>query len=445
MFPARVSLGIRKPVWQWLCLFALSVPACPAFGQQRLLLAGKEQVVYPIPLQAPSQLPVLELPDALFTGVEIVGMGEATHGTHEFFTLKRRFFQLLATRHHYRTFALEATLGGALFLNDYVTEGTGNLDSLLQKIDFWMYRSGEMKEFIEWMRGYNAGKPRAQQLTFYGLDMQSVQRPAEYLAARVNATNLPSKDTFSRLLRQLADQLEAAGVSQGKTADAGAVDRLLAIQEQLDRWLKKAAPELGRFYPALKIQQLNLCMLNLRQAILGINSSTGYRDSCMALNVQHIRALEQGRMMLWAHNVHIGKQDPAVDYRFVQKPLGEHLDRHFGAAYYPIGFVFNKGRFTAISVEKGGSQPVYGGAQQFRVPTLLKGGLAHVLSRTGIPAFFIPLDQGSHPLFSTVQKTYLVGAVYSKKHASYAIYFTPDRMFRGLIFVDTTTGIRLTR
>src|ERR1043165_3174981 len=100
----------------------------------------------------------------------IVSLGEATHGTREFFQLKHRILEFLASEMGFTIFSIEANMPEAYRLNDYVLNGTGDPAKLLKGMYFWTWDTQEVLEMIHWMREFNkSGKGRVQ---FTGFDMQ---------------------------------------------------------------------------------------------------------------------------------------------------------------------------------------------------------------------------------------------------------------------------------
>jgi erythromycin esterase-like protein len=116
----------------------------------------------------------------------IVSLGEATHGSREFFQLKHRMLEYLTTQMGFSIFAIEANMPEAYRLNDYVLRGEGDPTRLLKGMYFWTWDTQEVLEMIRWMRAFNeSGKGRVQ---FTGFDMQTptvaAQIVREFLAAR---------------------------------------------------------------------------------------------------------------------------------------------------------------------------------------------------------------------------------------------------------------------
>lgn len=108
---------------------------------------------------------------AVIGNARIVSLGEATHGTREFFQLKHRMLEFLATEMGFTIFSIEANMPEAYRLNDYVLNGTGDPAELLRGMYFWTWNTEEVLDMIKWMRAFNAsGRGRVQ---FTGFDMQT--------------------------------------------------------------------------------------------------------------------------------------------------------------------------------------------------------------------------------------------------------------------------------
>src|SRR5262249_22262035 len=100
----------------------------------------------------------------------IVALGEATHGTSEFFTMKHRLTEFLASEMGFTLFAIEANMPEAYRVNQYVLTGKGDPKELLRGMYFWTWNTQEVLDMILWMRRFNeSGKGRVQ---FLGFDMQ---------------------------------------------------------------------------------------------------------------------------------------------------------------------------------------------------------------------------------------------------------------------------------
>jgi hypothetical protein len=115
--------------------------------------------------------------DKVVGDARIVALGEATHGTREFFQLKHRMVEYLATRKGFTIFSIEASMPEAYRLNKYVLAGEGDPKQLLKGMYFWTWNTEEVLNMILWMREFNrSGKGR---IEFTGFDMQTPMVPIQ--------------------------------------------------------------------------------------------------------------------------------------------------------------------------------------------------------------------------------------------------------------------------
>lgn len=139
----------------------------------------------------------------------IVSLGEATHGTREFFQLKHRMLEFLVTQMGFSIFSIEANMPEAYRLNDYVLTGQGDPAALLRGMYFWTWDTQEVLDMIQWMREYNkSGKGRVE---FTGFDMQTPTVAAQ-IVVDFAAKNAPHSVSA---IRQAADAVNSVTRSSG--------------------------------------------------------------------------------------------------------------------------------------------------------------------------------------------------------------------------------------
>lgn len=135
----------------------------------------------------------------------IVALGEATHGTREFFQLKHRLLEFLVTEMGFNLFAIEATMPESFDLNDYVLTGRGDPEKALAGVYFWTWDTEEVRTMIEWMRSYNADPKHTRKVKFYGCDMQSAPRAAKVTLAYLRKVDPPQAEMAEKALAILAN------------------------------------------------------------------------------------------------------------------------------------------------------------------------------------------------------------------------------------------------
>ena len=105
----------------------------------------------------------------------VVGMGEGTHGTRQFFQMKHRIFRWLVQEHGVRVFAMESDVAEGIYLDRYVQSGEGDLEAImLARMHYWPWYTEEVRDLIQWMADYNAGRPERERLRYIGVDSATV-------------------------------------------------------------------------------------------------------------------------------------------------------------------------------------------------------------------------------------------------------------------------------
>ena len=420
-----------------LLILILSLLTLQSHPQTQVKIGKSFETIYPLTPNQTNDLDELIPLEALLKERKVVGMGEATHGTKEFFNMKAKMFKFLVTHCGYRIFTIEATYGGTLKVNDYVLYGKGNVLDAMRGMGYWTWDTEEVKDLIEWMKTYNTGKPENEKLKFYGFDPQSYKGPAIALADYIGEFDKQSLDEFLKGLSVLTDSSDLF-FENPKYVNSSyhGNEQVAGIIFFLQNWFS----EKGNLYKSAsgKIKYEIAChnLVVLKQALLLKKSSEenyGFlRDSCMAENLRWIYELEQAKMFAWAHNGHICKSLNLFETERVC--MGMFLDTIFGSAYYTIGFVFNKGSFQAFSSETRKMQV-------FTLPENRKNTLSSALALAGPDAFFIDLTATINKLFSTKGNVYYIGGGFIQ--ALWERYSKPiiaKKQFDGLVFVNTTTS-----
>ena len=268
----------------------------------------------------------------------IVSLGEATHGTREFFQAKHRLVEYLVTELGFSIFAIEASLPDAMAVNAYVLHGQGNAARALAGMKFWTWDTEEVLQMIEWMRRYNADPSHGRKVRFYGFDMQytdtAVVSIVNYIAQsapeHVEKVKTDLK-TFSPENWQLGFADLPTEVRLAARRGAEDVAALLdKYRDDTEAWVR------ARRYVTVIVQAAEMFAPTTQPR-------GDIRDKAMADNVGWIaRSHPEARIVLWAHNVHISKLD-SDGFR----AMGGHLAATFGDRYFSLALSFGEGAFQA--------------------------------------------------------------------------------------------------
>jgi erythromycin esterase len=437
----------------YLCLWLLTLLPVYLFSQIYTKIGTQPTEIYPLSIHKhdlSEQLLPLKL---LFSSKSIIGMGEATHGTREFFEIKGDFFRWLVNDCNYRIFGIEATYGGCCYINDFVQSGVGDIDSVMVYLDFWTWQTEEVRELILWIKDYNAQAENVEKLHFYGFDMQNFYVPVQYLNDYVRKYLPAQYDTISALSFPVLGRSEMQIYQLLGNKNNKFEETLQQTHGRLAEWLLHNKTYIETTQSSDQYQALQFCLDNLAQAImsLSVKNTSKYRDSCMAYNILQIHKFENKKMFVWAHNGHINLAYPDDKYHLMGPLMGGHLRKNLGDAYYSIGFVFNQGSFQAIQGPKSignaifkylfARKKLYQGLKECYVPVQAKNTLTQALSENNPSSYFVDVSQSDNPVFSTLLKTYDVGAVFMNyKRCSSSIH--AKRQFNGLIYLNKTTRAR---
>lgn len=368
----------------------------------------------------------------------IVALGEATHGTREFFQLKHRMLEFLVTEMGFNIFAIEATMPEAFDVNEYVLRGKGDPAKALAGLYFWTWNTEEVLEMIRWMRRYNADPAHPTKVKFYGFDMQSGVRAFKVLHSYLTETasgdaELLREHPAISLMGDPYSATEFSRLPEGEKDDAieilrgiiGRLDEVGGGTKDGDRW---------------KIVRQHAEVL--RQGLRRFSSiRPGSRDSSMAVNVEWIMDHEgpEARMVYWAHNRHVWTYSEAS-----YVPMGRLLRERYGDDMVVFGFAFNQGSFQANRVH-----PVefrLNGLRPFHVTPLEKESLDATLAEAGHP--FMALDLRDLPdsgdaaeWFSEPRLTRMSGSAYSLEWNVFPSGNT-SKTYDAFLFVNETTAAR---
>jgi len=405
------------------------------YSQVTVLIGENNETIYRVTPNETTNLAELIPLETLFKYKQVVGMGEATHGTKEFFNMKAKMFKFLATYCGYRIFAIEATYGGTLKVNDYVLYGKGDVLSAMKGMEFWTWDTEEVKDLIEWMRKTNVEKTDEEKLKFYGFDCQSFKGPANALVGYVEEFDRQNLNEFIKGLSVLNDSsdLYFYTIKSDKSSLQG-IAQIHRIISFIQKWFQEKENLYISGSGRTRFELARYNIENLKQAILLRESPerkyTLLRDSRMAQNIKWIYEQEQAKVFVWAHNGHISK---IPSFGKHDDCMGKFLNTLFGTAYYNIGFVFNQGNFQAISTD---SKKL----KEFSVPVYKKNTLTNELSLAGINAFFIDMTATNNKLFRKSGRAYWIGAGFAQ---DYWTRCSPSmilkKQFDGLIFVNSTS------
>jgi erythromycin esterase len=370
----------------------------------------------------------------------VVALGEATHGTREFFQLKHRMLDYLVAEKGFTVFAFEAGFPEGRDIDDYVIDGDGDAARAVAGLGYWPWSTEEVVDLVEWMRAWNSDPSHTRKVHFVGIDMQVPDRAVRDVLAWLAHVDPPQATHFSTALRLATSRFDyfTLNPSQLATLQADAQALLQLLDDRRAAYEARTSPAAWTLHRQLARVAFQAISLTLIDYTGEEAESLNFRDAAMADNTQWI--LEQGgpdtKIVLWAHNQHVSKGH--FYSGFVN--LGTHLAARLGPDLRVFGFAFDAGQFQAI-----------GSDFRLRVFDVASGGpttLDGTLAAAATPLAVLPLGglPASGPVadwFASRPTTRDITAGYLDAIPEAYFYDNPvTSYFDALIFVAQTTTAR---
>jgi erythromycin esterase len=323
----------------------------------------------------------------------IIGAGEATHGSAEFFVFKHRFFEFLVTELGARTFALEESYATGLLVNDYIH---GKADSSAEQITSHLsllWNTHEMKDLIQWMKSYN--DKHTEKLSFFGFDLHAPNLAVNLLIGYLRKVDSSAVSIVKRQLSAFEDNAILSHRCEKSTYQANQ-QKLDSVSKFLEAGKKSFVSRSG-LDEWLQMRHLVLVLAECAETYRSGTSDFFCRDPYMAANIQWIDSFQtQSRpVMVWAHNSHIQTE--------TRKPnMGSRLKKVYKDKYYALGFFFNQGTYTATSVKSYRERYTL----TFSLPESADGSIAHILKQANLKSAFLDFSPGK---LSTSAYAWLLG------------------------------------
>lgn len=380
-------------------------------------------------------------------------IGESTHGTHEFYRERARITRLLIERHGFTAVAIEGDWPDALRVNRWV-RGEGDDPeaevalSGFQRFPTWMWRNTDVLEFLGWLRTWNEhGGP---QVGFYGLDMYSLHTSIAAVLAYLEKTDLPAaaraRERYACFDRFGGDPQRYGYLTQAtdETCEPAVLAQLIELRKNapLYRTRDGQAARDELFFAEQNARLVANAEAYYRAMFRGRDVSWNLRDRHMADTLDALAghlstATDHAKIVVWAHNSHVG------DARATEATVrGEHTlgqlvrERHPDEARL-VGLTTYQGTVTAASSWDGV-------AERKKVRPGLKGGWEALFHNVGLPRFALGL--GDPAVFRALDVPRLaraIGVIYLPETERQSHYFHAilPRQFDAILHIDTTRAV----
>jgi len=388
---------------------------------------------------------------------DFVLIGEASHGTHEFYLERARITQRLIEQLRFDAVAVEADWPDAYRVNAYVRHmgGDSSADEALggfKRFPTWMWRNRVVERFTEWLREHNARVGTERQSGFYGMDLYSMHTSMDEVLRYLDKTD-PEEAKKAReryaCFSTYGSDPQAYGYMAARAPSASCENA--ALQQLLE--LRSHAAEYrgqdGRgaadayFYAEQNARLVKNAEEYYRTMFRGGISSWNLRDRHMVDTLyalrDHLRAQgsEHPRIVVWAHNSHLGDARATQMGAWGEWNVGQLVRERSGAAALNVGFTTFTGTVTAATEW---DEP----AQLKRVRPGLAGSYERLMHDVGEARFLVSLrEEALRDALDQPRLERAIGVIYRPETERQSHYFDAllPSQFDFLIHIDETHAL----
>ena len=364
----------------------------------------------------------------------MVGLGEATHGTSEFFKAKHRIFRYLVEKHDFKVFAFEADFGESLLINEAVLAGnTGEIENvMLTNMHFWIWATEEVKDLLQWMAEYNRGKSDDEKIHYVGVDCQYNTFHPDMVKDYLQKVGYPFLSSAQEIMSEAKEASENDFESYTMESFDSYLEEVNDLVDSMEKYRNDFVASSSE-----KEYELHKRILEVVAQVSQVKfvKNKNYRDQYMAENsIWYADYFEDQKIALWAHNAHIAN-DPYYNFG---KSQGKHLKDSLGDAYAAIGFLFSQGDFKAVKWKEGGLE----------VHTISahpeENSVNGIFWHSTEPVFYVSIaDLNNHSewneTFDSGIRYLSIGAAFNDRPKNFYRHFN-STLFDHLIYIDHTTA-----
>jgi erythromycin esterase-like protein len=393
----------------------------------------------------------------LMRDAQVVLLGEASHGTHEFYRERARITRQLIEEEGFSAVAVEADWPDAYRVNRWVlgvSEDHSALDALggFGRFPRWMWRNRDVLAFVTWLREHNRSQPEARRVGFYGLDLYSLFASMQEVIRFLENVD-PEAATRARYRYSCFDAFGEDTQAYGYAAEFGvsrscedqAVQQLIELQRRAAELAKRdgMVPEDELFHAEQNARLVKNAEEYYRTMFRGRVESWNLRDRHMAETLEALvihlgRTRGRARVVVWEHNSHIGDARATAMGNMGEWNVGQLARERFGQQSALIGFTTYQGTVTAAS---DWDAP----AERKRVRPALPGSFEGLFHSIGMNDFLLPLrdDPRLREALAETRLERAIGVIYRPETERVSHYFEArlPQQFDAVIHFDETRAV----
>jgi len=394
----------------------------------------------------------------LIGNARIVLLGEASHGTHEFYFERVQITKRLIAEKNFTVLAIEADWPDAWRVHRYVRGRSNDANasealSGFRRFPIWMWRNTVVVEFVEWLREFNQKLSKNKTPAgFYGMDLYSLHASIDAVLNYLRKVD-PDAAARARLRYSCFDHFSrepqeygyAATVGTIESCESAVVAQLLDLQRNAAQFLSRdgavAAEEL--FFAEQNARLVRNAEEYYRSMFRGRASSWNLRDHHMVETIDalvaHLDGSRQPKAIIWAHNSHLGDARATEMSQHGELNVGQLIRDRFGEQAVLIGFSTHHGTVTAAS-DWGAI------AERKNIRPALAGSYEELFHEIGLDRFWLDLRDVGEKVISALYGPRLeraIGVIYRPESERLSHYFHArlPKQFDAVIHIDETRAL----
>jgi erythromycin esterase-like protein len=291
-----------------------------------------------------------------FASARIVLLGEASHGSSEFYRARAAITRRLITEHGFSIVAAEADWPDADRIDRYVRHRPMAMhdEPAFTRFPTWMWRNEEVHDFVAWLREYNEGQPPERRTAFRGLDVYSLRSSIAAVVAYLDREDPEAarlaRQRYACLTPWQADPAwygPAIGMGQHDPCEDAVVAQL---RDMLGRQIEATTQDGEDLFDAAQNARIvRAAEQYYRLMYRGGNDTWNLRDRHMFETLEHLltRGGPDAKAVVWAHNSHIGDASATAMGWGGQFNIGELCRNAYRDEARLIGFATDRGTVAA--------------------------------------------------------------------------------------------------
>lgn len=378
----------------------------------------------------------------------VVLIGEASHGTSEFYRMRARITRELILRKGFAFVAIEGDWPDAARVDHYVRhmEYPPSEWTAFARFPTWMWRNTETRDFVDWLREHNAPLQPERRTAFHGLDLyslyDSIRSVLKYLDDVDPETARVARERYGCLTPWQSDPATYGHAALTGRFPSCESEVAVVLTNLLEQHRAYAQHDGERFLDAVQNARLIAnAERYYRTMYYGSRASWNLRDTHMFETLKTLLSFHgsASKAVVWAHNSHIGNAAATEMASRGETNIGELCRKEFGHRAYLIGMGTNAGTVAAAS---GWDAPM----EIKTVLPALPGSYERVCRESGVPQFMLDLRQADASLKERLKKPLLeraIGVIYRPETERASHYFQAvlPEQFDEYIWFENTTAV----